>query len=90
MDFALASRAQAVLEGVELPAKKSRLVAYAREQDPTGEVSRTLETIPDREYQSLDEVGEELVPVQPDRRSEDAVVPREESGDPPGGDAYVS
>ena len=88
MDFALAARAQAVLEGVELPAAKSRLLAYARDQDADGEVERALAAIPDREYRSLDEVGEEVVPIQPDRGSAEAVVPRAESGDPPGGDAY--
>ena len=89
MSFALAARVQAVLEGVELPADKSRLLAYAHAQEPDGEVERALATIPDREYRSLDEVGEELAPVQPDRRSADAALPRAESGDPPGDDAYT-
>ena len=89
MDFALAARAQAVLEGVELPAQKSRLLEYARTQDANGDVAGALTSMPDREYRSLDEVGEELAPVQPDRRPEEAVVPRAESGDPPGEEAYV-
>lgn len=81
-----AARIQAVLEGVPLPAQKQELVEYARQQ-PGGDAS-LLQRIPDREYKSLDEVGEALAPVQP-QSSHDAELPREESGEPPGGDAYV-
>ena len=49
-----------------------------------------LERLEDREYGSLDEVGEELAPVQPERTSPDPHRPREESDLPPGGDAYTS
>jgi hypothetical protein len=37
---------------------------------------RALATISDREYRSLDEVGEELAPVQPERRCEATAVRR--------------
>jgi hypothetical protein len=81
-----AARIQAVLEGVGLPAPKQKLVEYARAQDPAAVA--LLERIPDREYRSLDEVGEAIAPVQP-QSPPDAELPREESDEPPGGDAYV-
>ena len=78
---------QALLEGVDLPASKDDLVRYARRHDPAA--AALLERLPDREYGRIDEVGEELAPVQP-RRSEDAPLPRAESGSPPGGENYVT
>jgi len=78
---------QVVLEGVSLPATKAELVDYARREDP--DAARLLEALPDREYRSLDEVGEALAPVQPSRSRPVAVVPREASDLPPGGEAYV-
>ena len=44
--------------------------------------------LPDREYRSLDEVGEELAPVQPQAAGEPP-LPYAESGEPPGGSDYV-
>jgi Protein of unknown function (DUF2795) len=89
MDFALVSRLQVALEGVPLPAQKSELVAYARSQDAGDDALNALRTIPEREYESLDDVGEELAPVQPSGDDEQVDVPRAESGLPPGGDAYT-
>jgi hypothetical protein len=80
---------QSLLEGVPLPAEKRRLLEYARQQ-PGGEAfAQELERLPDREYRSLDEVGEVLAPVQPLWPQPRADVPRPESGEPPGGEAYV-
>jgi hypothetical protein len=79
---------QVLIEGVPLPASKHELLDYARRQDGGG-LTSLLERLPDREYESLDEVGEELLPVQPEWKSSDADAPREESGKPPGGDAYT-
>ena len=87
MSTQTAALIQVVLEGVPLPASKAELVDYARREDP--DAARLLETIPDREYRSLDEVGEALAPVQPPRSQPEAAVPREESDKPPGGDAYI-
>jgi Protein of unknown function (DUF2795) len=87
VDTASAAELQVVLEGVPLPAPKDRLLEYAREQDP--EAARRLESLPDREYRSLDEVGEALAPVQPEQHHEEAALPREESDAPPGGADYV-
>jgi hypothetical protein len=64
-------------------------VRYALHGHATGEQIALLQQLRDRRYDSIDEVAEELVSVQP--LSEHAVpqVPREESGAPPGGDAYT-
>jgi hypothetical protein len=78
---------QAVLEGVDLPAGKKELLAYARSQDDRA--AGVLQSLPDREYRSIDEVGEALNPVQPSSSQPDAYLPRDESGKPPGGDSYL-
>jgi hypothetical protein len=83
-----AAQLQVLLEGVPLPAEKRELIDYAREQDDH-RLAGLLERLPDREYGSLDEVGEQLVPVQPERPSPDSDQPREESDLPPGGAAYT-
>ena len=80
---------QVLLEGVPLPAQKRDLIRYAGEQERGQRFVRLLERLPDREYSTLDEVGEELAPVQPQSEQKDAEVPRDESGQPPGGDNYV-
>jgi hypothetical protein len=82
-----AARLQALLEGVPLPATKQELIAYGRREE--AEAASMLELLPDREYRSVDEVGEALVPVQPAWPEPQAELPREESDKPPGGDAYV-
>jgi hypothetical protein len=83
-----AAELQVLLEGVPLPAHKRELLDYARSQDEGA--AQQLESLPEREYRSLDEVGEALAPVQPSWRQPDAAVPREESDKPPGGDDYVA
>jgi hypothetical protein len=87
VDTRLAAELQVLLEGVALPAHKRELVEYASSQDRAA--ARHLESLPDREYRSLDEVGEALAPVQPPRSQPVAAVPREESDAPPGGEDYV-
>jgi len=88
--FSEVATLQGLLEGVALPASKQELIRYAREQDDGDGVARLLERLPDREYRSLDEVGETLAPVQPRSENPDAALPREESDLPPGGDDYVN
>lgn len=78
---------QVVLEGVPLPATKAELVDYARREDP--DAAALLDALPERDYRSLDEVGEALAPVQPQRSQPDPAVPHEESDKPPGGEAYI-
>jgi hypothetical protein len=87
MNHQRAAEIQVVLEGIGLPATRDELVRYASAQDP--QAARELRTIPDREYESIDEVGEELAPAQPVRRAA-AEPPRPESGKPPGGDDYLN
>jgi hypothetical protein len=83
-----AAEIQALLEGVALPAHKRDLVRYAR-REQAADAAAQLEKIPDREYKSLDEVGEALFPVQPPSGKAQAEIPHAESGQPPGGDAYT-
>jgi Protein of unknown function (DUF2795) len=78
---------QVALEGVPLPATRAELVEYLRSQEPS--LVPALERLPDRKYERIDAVAEELlwpngaVPAE-------TPLPRPESGLPPGGDAYVS
>jgi hypothetical protein len=89
MSYAIAAETQVVLEGVPLPARKERLLAYARAQDAEERILAALRSLPEREYRALDEVGEELARVQPERVRAQPHEPRAESGAVPGGDAYV-
>jgi len=86
--FAEVATLQTLLQGVPLPASKSELIRYARRQDGAAPM-HLLDRLPDREYSSLDEVGEELAPVQPVAKLRTR-LPREESDLPPGGDDYVN
>ena len=79
---------QVLLEGVPLPASRQELLAYARHEDG-GRLTALVERLPDREYRSLDDVGEELLQLQPQWPQPDAKQPRAESGEPPGGAAYT-
>jgi Protein of unknown function (DUF2795) len=86
MNLQRAAEIQAVLEGIRLPATREELVRYATREDAAA--GRELERIPAREYGRIDEVAEQLVPTQPVRQSTER-LPRPESGEPPGGEAYV-
>ena len=81
---------QVVLEGVPLPNERASLVRYAVQQGATGEQLACLRELPERRYSTIDEVGEQLLPVQPPYEHEEPHRPREESGAPPGGDDYVN
>src|SRR5438552_3926719 len=80
---------ESLLVGVPLPASKRRLLEYARRQPRAGESVPLLERIPDRDYDTLQDVGEVLEPRQVAAAGTEAPVPRPESGRPPGGAAYV-
>jgi Protein of unknown function (DUF2795) len=80
---------QTALEGVDLPAEKADLIRYAGREQRDAAAMRLLERLPEGTYSSLDDVGEALAPVQPSTGSA-AVLPRDESGLPPGGDDYVN
>ncbi|MDX6514080.1 MAG: hypothetical protein QOE36_3584 [Gaiellaceae bacterium] len=81
---------QAALQGVSLPAEKAELVAYLGRQPDGARLAAALVKLPDREYRSLDEVGEALLPVQPQPASDKLMTPKPESGEPPGGDDYTN
>jgi hypothetical protein len=78
-----------LLVGVALPASKQQLVDYARAQPGGGRAAERLQRIPEREYTAIQDAGEELEPVQPDRSSPRIEPPSPESGLPPGGKAYT-
>lgn len=89
MDTQRVAELKRLLVGVPLPAEKPQLLAYAVQQRAEPDLVMALRTLPDREYESLDEVAEELLRVQPARRKTGPREPRTESGEPPGGDAYA-
>jgi hypothetical protein len=84
-----AAELQALLEGVDLPAGRRELLDYARAEHARLELMLLLERLPEREYRSLDEVGEALEPVQPSWRHAAPQKPTPESGAPPGGVGYT-
>jgi hypothetical protein len=90
MEFADVAELQTVLEGVGLPAEKSELVQYAAAQAATPTQLGLLASLPDEEFDTIDEVAECLMRVQPEREDEVPHEPKEESGAPPGGDAYTN
>jgi hypothetical protein len=87
MDLQRAAEIQVLLEGIPLPATREQLVHYAALQD--AEAAVELERIPDREYRSIDEVGEELAHTQPHPRAV-TTPPHAESGELPGKADYLN
>jgi hypothetical protein len=87
--FQRVAELQALLEGVALPATQQELLDYALDQPGGNSFRAELERLPDREFGALDEVGEELVAVQPESSRSAHRDPRPESGSPPGGEAYT-
>lgn len=51
---------EALLEGMPLPARRLELADYARRRDHAG-LAGLIGRLPEREYESLDEVAQELV-----------------------------
>jgi len=88
VDTSEAAQLKTLLTGVDLPAERPALLEYAVQQHAEPAVLDALKSLPEREYASLDEVAEELLHVQPVRAGS-VPEPREESGDPPGGEAYT-
>jgi hypothetical protein len=89
VDTSRAAELQVLLTGVPLPATKDELLEYAVRQRAEPHFLEALRALPDRGYSSIDEVAEELVHVQPAAPPRLPPHPREESGEPPGGDAYT-
>jgi uncharacterized protein DUF2795 len=80
---------QVVLEGIPLPAERSEFLEYAAQQGATPLQIGLLHRLPEREFDTIDEVAETLVRVQPEQGQEVPHTPDEESGAPPGGEAYT-
>lgn len=89
MEPAAIAELQVLLEGVPLPAEKQELLEYAERQGASANQVWMLKRLPDEEFATIDEVAETLAPVQPQEEDEVPHEPREESGAPPGGDAYT-
>jgi GTP-sensing pleiotropic transcriptional regulator CodY len=66
VETAEAAELRATLIGVELPADKARLLEYAVRQHVEPLLLDALRSLSDREFESLDEVVDELLHVQPD------------------------
>jgi hypothetical protein len=91
MDTRAAAELKTTLQGVSLPAEKPALLEYAVQQRVEPPLLDALQSIPDREYESLDDLAETLVHMQPPPDLRKPSQPREESGQPPGGeDDYVT
>ena len=88
MEQAQVAELQVLLEGVPLPNERSSLVRYALHEGATGEQIALLQRLPERRYDNIDEVAEGLVSVQPSFEQKPP-TPHEESGAPPGGEAYT-
>ena len=89
MEPATIAELQVLLEGVPLPNERSSLLKYALHEGASAEQVALLRRLPDRRYDNIDEVAEELVSVQPPSEREEPVSAHEESGASPGGDAYT-
>jgi hypothetical protein len=90
VDTATAAELKTVLVGARLPAERSDLLEYAVRQRAEPQLLDALRSLSSgRQYRSLDEVVEELLQVQPPRRTAVPHEPKEEAGRPPGGDAYT-
>jgi hypothetical protein len=89
MDSRAAIELKTLLAGVALPAEKPRLLEHAVRQRAEPQLLAALQSLPDRQYESLDEVVEELLQMQPNRPGSPPPDPQAESGGPPGGSAYT-
>jgi hypothetical protein len=89
MDTRAAVELKTLLVGVPLPAEKSGLLEYAVKQRAEPRSLDAIQSLPDRRYDSLDEVLEGLVHVQPKWFVGEPSDPRAESGGPPSGSAYT-
>jgi hypothetical protein len=89
MGTASSAQLKALLVGVDLPAEKPALLAYAVRQRAEPPLIDALQSLPERNYASLDEVVEELLRVQPRHPNDGRPGPHEESGEPPGRAAYT-
>jgi hypothetical protein len=59
---------RAALVGIELPADKARLLEYAVQQHVEPHNLDALQSLSEREFESLDDVVDELLLVEPNSR----------------------
>jgi len=86
-----AAELKTTLVGVALPAKQAELLEYAVRQQAEPQLLDALRSLSDqKQYESLDDVVEDLLRVQPASISQAPHQPKEESGAPPGGEAYTT
>jgi hypothetical protein len=91
VDTQAAAELKSTLQGVTLPAEKPVLLEYAVRQRAEPALLSALRSLPEREYDSLDAVVEELLQMQPPQNLSEPEEPHEESGQPPGGSmAYLT
>ena len=74
------------LGGMRLPATRDGILAWLLEH---GAETANAERLPEREYLSANDVGEELWPVEPAPLVQPPQPGRTQSGDPPGGAEYA-
>ena len=60
MDAVAAAELKTLLVGIDLPAEKARLLEYAVQQRAEPPLLDALGSLPDREFESLDDITEEL------------------------------
>jgi hypothetical protein len=60
MDAVAAAELKTLLGGIDLPAEKTRLLEYAVQQRAEPPLLDALGSLPDREFESLDDITEEL------------------------------
>ncbi|MDX6454806.1 MAG: hypothetical protein QOD48_913 [Gaiellaceae bacterium] len=60
MDAVAAAELKTLLVGIDLPAEKTRLLEYAVQQRAEPPLLDALGSLPDREFESLDDITEEL------------------------------
>jgi Protein of unknown function (DUF2795) len=90
MEPAAAAELKSLLVGISLPAEKPELLAYAVQQHAEPVLLDALQTLSDeKRYESLDEVVEDLLQIEPPHVEPKPAEPHAESGQPPGGDSYT-
>jgi hypothetical protein len=90
MEPKAAAELKTVLVGVPLPAQKPDLLEYAVSNRAQPQLLDALQSLPDEQFQSLDDVVEKLLHTEPPREKPVPHEPNEESGAPPGGDDYTA
>jgi hypothetical protein len=91
MQPASAAELKTVLIGVPLPAQKPELLEYAVQQRAEPPLLAALRSLSDdKKYESLDDVVEDLLRVQPPDVDGRPPEPETESGKPPGGESYTA